>query len=371
MSETQAGPSADGAYFESADDGPAPDGGAGFGPLDAIYCISLREQPRRREAAARHFRDIGLAPVTFYRPLRGLHPPLAIWTSHREVARRALAMGHSRVLILEDDVRFSASADRLCDRLARGLARAPANWNGIFLGHFPLQAYPVACGLVRTRSVLAHAYVANRRLLRWLADSEPMDPAIPVCARFGAGVDAAFANLPDMYALWPMIAEATPSEELRPDCDRALAPGLARLFDGLFYRNLFMFHGNRAAEAVATVLSPWHALTLEFFSRRSGRAVAARAVELRAQGFDPAAYLLAHPDVAATGEEPLGQYLRVGAREGRNPFPPLKGFDPQAYLRANPDVAKAGMDPVHHYLNYGRPEGRAMGVQRPDPATAD
>ena len=44
--------------------------------------------------------------MIFYRPTRGRHSSLAIWTSHREVAREALRRGQQRVLVLEDDLRF-------------------------------------------------------------------------------------------------------------------------------------------------------------------------------------------------------------------------------------------------------------------------
>lgn len=365
MDMSPAGSEAADAYFESLDGGPADDSRPGpvFGPLDAIYCISLQEQPGRTAAATRHFRDVGLSPVTLYRPRLGRHTPHAIWTSHREVARRALAMGHSRVLILEDDARFVASEKRLRRRLDRALPRLPSDWNGLFLGHIPLQAYPVGRGLLRTRSSLAHAYVANRGLLQWLADNEPMDPAIPICLTIGTGVDAAFANLPGMYALWPMAARAAKSAEVRPDCDRPVRTGLARFADSLFYRGLIMYRGDRTAEAVSTLLAPWHALTLEYFRRRSGRERVALANDILARGFDARAYLLANADVAASGHNPLEHYVQTGAREGRDPFPPLVGFDPERYLRANPDVAATGMDAVHHYLTWGRLEGRKLAVE--------
>ena len=39
--------------------------------------------------------------------------------------------------------------------------------------------------------------------------------------------------------------------------------------------------------------------------------------------------------------------------------PPI-GFDPATYLAANPDVAASGMDPLDHYEQYGKREGRAL-----------
>ncbi|HZX28255.1 MAG TPA: phytanoyl-CoA dioxygenase family protein [Telluria sp.] len=36
------------------------------------------------------------------------------------------------------------------------------------------------------------------------------------------------------------------------------------------------------------------------------------------------------------------------------------GFDPALYLQANPDVAAAGVNPLEHYLAHGRKEGRRL-----------
>ena len=112
-----------------------------------------------------------------------------------------------------------------------------------------------------------------------------------------------------------------------------------------------------------------------------------------AADFDAAWYLAEYPSVAASGMDPLTQYLTVGWKEGYNPNPwfntdyylnqnpdvaaagvnPLvhyeqfgwkEGRDPSAsfstngYLAANPDVAAAGMDPLEHFLDYGQYEGR-------------
>ena len=38
-----------------------------------------------------------------------------------------------------------------------------------------------------------------------------------------------------------------------------------------------------------------------------------------------------------------------------------EGFDPTAYLLTHPDVAAAGMDAGDHYLRHGWREGRELG----------
>jgi hypothetical protein len=81
--------------------------------------------------------------------------------------------------------------------------------------------------------------------------------------------------------------------------------------------------------------------------------------------FDPEAYLIANPDVAAAGVDPRKHYLTIGRKEGRRLFPVQHSelpdvFDPEAYLLANPDVAAAGVDPREHYLAFGLREGRRL-----------
>jgi hypothetical protein len=240
------------------------------------------------------------------------------------MARHALACGHKRVLILEDDARLALSAGLLEGRLRRAISRLPAGWWGLYLGHFPVQAFPVWTNVLRTRSACTHAYVANAPLLEWLARAEPMDPLVRVCSLIGGSVDAAFANLPHMYALFPMVATVADMGDRRPDCVREKNHGLAALLDRLFWREILMFRCMRLSELAAVLLAPWHALTLEHFRRRSGSAAARAArLVLASVRFDAQAYLAAYPDVAAAGVNPFSHYLRHGMREGRQPAPSL------------------------------------------------
>ena len=70
--------------------------------------------------------------------------------------------------------------------------------------------------------------------------------------------------------------------------------------------------------------------------------------------FDTAFYLVANPDVAAAGLNPLHHYLAGGAEEGRAAGP---GFDTAYYIAQNPEVGLSGMNPLLHYLLHGRHEG--------------
>ncbi|MCC6920586.1 MAG: glycosyltransferase family 61 protein [Alphaproteobacteria bacterium] len=71
--------------------------------------------------------------------------------------------------------------------------------------------------------------------------------------------------------------------------------------------------------------------------------------------FDAAWYHQAYPDTVAS--DPALHFLLQGHREKRNPGP---GFRTREYLLANPDVAESGVNPLLHYLREGRAEGRRL-----------
>ncbi len=77
---------------------------------------------------------------------------------------------------------------------------------------------------------------------------------------------------------------------------------------------------------------------------------------IAAQLFDTDFYLAAYPDVAASGENPLGHYLNRGWREGRQPH---ALFDGAWYLERYPDVRASGINPLVHYLTTGHAEARS------------
>ena len=56
------------------------------------------------------------------------------------------------------------------------------------------------------------------------------------------------------------------------------------------------------------------------------------------------------------GIDAAEHYLRYGASQGRDPS---AAFDTLGYLLANPDVVASGMNPLMHFLLYGEREGRS------------
>jgi glycosyl transferase, family 25 len=242
--------------------------------VEAIYCISLQEQPRRTNAAAAHFHALGLCrDVLFYRAVRGRYANRAIWESHRAVAQHALRNGFCRVLILEDDVFFTQPPKQLVLRINAAIAALPTNWWALYLGHLPIQAFFVRPDILRVRSGCTHAYVANQPLLNWLAATPPMAAEAPVWRWIGQSIDAAMSSLPQMYALFPMVAVQRFLGDYRVDT-RIDDHGRRRaLTDVDRWRYIFIFaKGARFAEAMAVLLSPVHWLTLEWSRRHVDKA---------------------------------------------------------------------------------------------------
>lgn len=319
-------------------------------PVDAVYCISLQDQPHRTRQVSQQFHQIGLCRhVTFYRPVRGAHSERAIWESHRAVARHAIVRRCRSALILEDDVKFRSDWATLAPRIARATAALPETWWGLFLGHVPVQAYFVRGGLLRARSTCLHAYVANSPLLAWLANTVPLGAEVPFWRVDGEAIDSATANLPGMYALFPMAALQQFLGDYRFD-SRINARGRRRAWnDPDRWRYYVIFRGALWAEALAVLLSPYHRLTLELFCRRAESELNRNAVLIRASAlWDDGFYRASHPDVATAGHDPLRHYLHYGAVEGRRP---LLLFDPAYYAAQCSGLGKEA--PLVHYIRVG------------------
>jgi hypothetical protein len=318
-------------------------------PLDAVYCISLQEQPHRTQLVSEHFHKIGLCQfVTFYRPLRG-NGSVAIWASHRALAQHAKARGCRSALFLEDDIVFRRDWDTVAPKVARALAALPQSWWGLYLGHLPWQAYFVRPNVLRVRSTCTHAYIANAGLLAWLAATEPLDASVPIWQRCIGSLDGALSSFPGMYALFPLmvVQRFLGDHRVNPHVDDQ---GERRPWNSPErWRYYFIFHGPRVAQALAVALSPFHRLTLERFRKRVETQRNRDAGLIRAAGFrDDSYYRALRPDVAALGVDPLGHYLEHGAAEGCRP---LLLFDPHYYAAQCPDLGEE--NPLVHFVRVG------------------
>ena len=322
--------------------------------VDAIYCISLREQPERAARAMAHFHETGLCRgVVMYRPRAGVYVTMAIWRSHQTVALHALTSGARRALILEDDVLISARPAEIRDRVTQAIARLPEDWWGLFLGHFPFQSYPITSGVLRVRSGCLHAYIANAPLLDWFARTEPMDPCVSTCW-LGDAVDSAVANLPGMFAMAPMIATQMRYAQMRPDTAADRAGSLGRRYWKAMLDRTVVYGLMRPGAAIVNWAAPIHRATLDRMRLRPSRLQRAALAIAQSGLFDPVWYLNRYPDVAKADNHPLRHYLTHGAREGRWPGPL---FDPSFYMERHPEVRRLAMNPLVHFVTRGAREG--------------
>ena len=253
----------------------------------------------------------------------------------------------------------------------------------------------VARDVMRVRSYCAHAYIASRPLLDWLARSTPLDAATPM-AWPGPAIDCAFVNLPEMYALFPMAAvQRRAGMRIDP---HVTATGVKRAWNDFSRHRYWLDPRCDAAGRGDSRCAVAVALDGDANARHRGRPAwtdrnprhPAGTIICDAALFDDAYYLERAPDVAANGIDPLGHYMRWGDREGRNPHPlfdvayyrraaalppggavnsaghylqtqarrdPHPLFDGERYLRCHRAARESSLAPLSHYLAIGGSEG--------------
>src|SRR5690606_20122941 len=81
----------------------------------------------------------------------------------------------------------------------------------------------------------------------------------------------------------------------------------------------------------------------------------------RSNLFDEKYYLLRYPDIRKADIDPIKHYLKIGAKELRNPS---ADFDTKYYLENNPDVEESGINPLVHYIKYGIYEKRDINKEK-------
>lgn len=138
--------------------------------FDRICIINLPQRADRRRAVARELRRLGVAVdgvrVRLFAAIRpegpGDFPSIGArgcYLSHLEVLRQAHADGVRRLLVLEDDVMFSAEMSR-----AHCLATAlqVGSWHLAYLGHMqPALPGPLRWQQTHEPLVCAHCYAVN------------------------------------------------------------------------------------------------------------------------------------------------------------------------------------------------------------------
>lgn len=231
--------------------------------VDHAYCLTLDSRRDRQQEALQQIRSARLHHKTTFvvaKPTEGPKPP-AIFESHCAAARDAVRRGFTRILILEDDVVFHSNTHTLTQRILRSIKDLPSEWQGLFLGHFPIRAFFVSPFTLRTSSGCSHAYIANQPLVDWLSDLNPYEDLamgkIPLLKIVGQGIDAALACRPHMYACFPMVAvqSASCSSNINPTFDKK---GHKRRWLDKYRYSHFLIRSMRLSQWVTAILSPVH-----------------------------------------------------------------------------------------------------------------
>jgi lipopolysaccharide biosynthesis protein len=104
------------------------------------------------------------------------------------------------------------------------------------------------------------------------------------------------------------------------------------------------------------VVLNWHSLTTVLAPRRGAhKQEQADCALIKNSGlFDSAWYLAQFSTTAKSRLDPILDYVRRGARDGRNPSPL---FDTEWYLSQYPEVQETGLNPLVHYLLQGAAAG--------------
>lgn len=150
--------------------------------FDAIYCINLEKDARKREEASLVFARYGI-PATFFKGVEDEISNKGCFASHKAIYNLSLEKGHSRVLIFEDDIipaggvtpeRVKYCTDFMKDH----------PWDIFYFGAVPSifkysqEKSPVK-SIYKIRGICTHAYVLNRSALEKLKDKE-WEPGAPL-----------------------------------------------------------------------------------------------------------------------------------------------------------------------------------------------
>lgn len=169
-----------------------------FDWFDKTYIINLKNREDRRRETADEFKSAGIPfphpKVEFFEACRpadkGPYPNLGArggFYSHMNVMKKALAEGHEKVLVLEDDLSFSDLFMKVQPELIRQLQEG--DWQIAYLGHplkdiAPPSGAPVSLECYEKPILLAHFIAYKADALRTISEfmeaadgREPGDPA--------------------------------------------------------------------------------------------------------------------------------------------------------------------------------------------------
>lgn len=150
--------------------------------FDAIYCINLERDVKRREKSRAIFEHFQI-PVTFFKAIPDAVGDRGCLASHRALYNLALDQGFQKILIFEDDIipasKITPEKVRRCTDFMGTQA-----WDLFYLGAVPnifsyFQRRTEVKNIYRIKGICTHAYALNRSALEKLKNIQ-YDPQTPL-----------------------------------------------------------------------------------------------------------------------------------------------------------------------------------------------
>jgi GR25 family glycosyltransferase involved in LPS biosynthesis len=178
--------------------------------FDKIYCITGNWSTGRRRKVVEQFKRVGLDEyVTFYYGrLDKNNGHRGAWMAHQAVALEAKAENLERVLVFEDDIKFTDNFVSFYKQrlyLANLFFDLNQHWEFFLLGHNPFATQATGYKhIVKTRSWGMMAYVMSKPGIQKIASA--------VYPRaYGETIDGLVYKSTGAYAFFPMVVKHTPN----------------------------------------------------------------------------------------------------------------------------------------------------------------
>ena len=169
--------------------------------VDEICIISVKGAEARLERSLSRLETIGIPRerVTLISDIPRPNKKKAIWNNHRRAWQHFIENAPLRGLVFEDDVLASENLtpDQL-KRVSSWTQENPDAFDVLFLGHWPTANLErVNDFMMKTSSLLAHAYILPTSIAKKIVDIEPPE---------GHAVDMdLLRRFPKAHAVYPML----------------------------------------------------------------------------------------------------------------------------------------------------------------------
>lgn len=169
--------------------------------VDEVCIISVEGAQARLERSLARLEAVGIPRerVTHITDVPRENKKKAIWNNHRKAWRHIIEHAPRRGLVFEDDILTSENlTSEHLRRVANWVEAHPDSFDVLFLGHWPTtNLTKVNDFIVKTSSLLAHAYVLPTSIAKKIVDTEPPES-------HAVDMDL-LRRFPKAHAVYPML----------------------------------------------------------------------------------------------------------------------------------------------------------------------